>query len=159
MSGAPLPPDLPGSLDAAHLAVREAFQRRDLDTYLRYFTPDLSFREPDGRVLTREAFARSVEVQLSRLVAFTSSFERETLEADGQDAVETGTQTSTISLRWLLIFALRFKVRRRGRYTWRRSPVGWELHKVELYEQRITRDGTGLALAKLPPSRNAATTD
>ncbi len=56
-----------------------------------------------------------------------------------------GTQTSSISLRWLLVFALRWNVRRRGRYTWRRGPVGWELRKVELYEQRVARDGIGLA--------------
>jgi hypothetical protein len=141
-----LPPDLPGSLDAAHIAVREAFQRRDLDAYLAYLAADLSYREADGRIQTRESIGRSVKAQLERLVAFSSSFERESLQAEGQEVVETGTQTASISLRWLFIFARRWTVRRRGRYTWRRRrPSGWELCRVELYEERITRDGVGIA--------------
>ncbi len=148
MSSAPLPPDLPGSLDAIHVAVREAFQRRDLAAYLEYFAADLSCRDADGRVQTREEIGRSVRAQLERLVAFTSSFERESLQAEAQDVVETGTQTASISLRWLFILAMHWTVRRRGRYTWRRrSPGGWELRRVELYEERMARDGMGIAVS------------
>ena len=146
MPEAPLPADLPGSLDAVHVAVREAFQRRDLTTYLEYFAADLSYRDADGRVQTREELGGSVRGQLERLVAFTSSFERESLQAEAQDVVETGTQIASISLRWLFIFATHWTVRRRGRYTWRRRrPRGWELRRVELYEERIARNGMGVA--------------
>jgi hypothetical protein len=148
MPEAPLPPDLPGSLDAVHVAVREAFQRRDLTTYLEYFAADLSYRDADGRVQTREELGDSVRGQLERLVAFTSSFERESLQAEAQDVVETGTQIASISLRWLFIFATHWTVRRRGRYTWRRRrPGGWELRRVELYEERIARNGMGVAVS------------
>ena len=99
MPEAPLPPDLPGSLDAVHVAVREAFQRRDLTTYLEYFAADLSYRDADGRVQTREELGGSVRGQLERLVAFTSSFERESLQAEAQDVVETGTQIGRASCR------------------------------------------------------------
>ena len=148
MPEAPLPPDLPGTLDAVHVAVREAFQRRDLTTYLEYFAADLSYRDADGRVQTREELGGSVRGQLERLVAFTSSFERESLQAEAQDVVETGTQIASISLRWLFIFATHWTVRRRGRYTWRRRrPRGWELRRVELYEERIARNGMGVAVS------------
>jgi len=148
MPEAPLPPDLPGSLDAVHVAVREAFQRRDLAAYLEYFAADLSYRDADGRVQSREELGGSVRDQLERLVAFTSSFERESLQAEAQDVVETGTQIASISLRWLFIFATHWTVRRRGRYTWRRRrPRGWELRRVELYEERIARNGMGVAVS------------
>jgi len=45
---------------------------------------------------------------MERLVAFTSSFEQESLQAEAQDVVETGTQIASISLRWLFIFAVRW---------------------------------------------------
>ncbi len=128
-----------------HLAVREAFQRRDLDAYLAHFAADLHYRDASGRVQTRDGIGRSVKAQMDRLVAFDSAFERESLRATEREAVETGTQTASISLRWLLVFALRWTVRRRGRYTWRRRGGGdWELNRVELQEESVTRNGVGL---------------
>lgn len=146
MSETPLPADLPVGLDAVHRAVREAFQRRDLDAYLAHFATDLHYRDAKGRILTRDELGRSVKAQMDRLVAFDSAFERESLEATDRGAVETGAQTASISLRWLFVFALRWTVRRRGRYTWRRRGAGdWELCRVELQEESVRRDGVGLA--------------
>src|SRR5258707_8122460 len=77
MPEAPLPPDLPGSLDAVHVAVREAFQRRDLAAYLEDFAPDLRYRGADGPVPTPEELGGAVRGQLERLAAFPRSFGRE----------------------------------------------------------------------------------
>lgn len=140
-----LPADLPGSLDAVHQRVRAAFQARDLSAYLQYVAPDLRYREVGGRLITREGLANSVAGQFQRLLAFDSDFDRATLVAAGEEAIETGTQRASIALRWLGFLAIRWSVRRSGRYTWRRTADSWHLRAVELYEEQATRDGIHLA--------------
>lgn len=141
----PLAPDLPDSLDEVHRQVRDAFQRADLDAYLELLAPDLAYREANRRTHTREALAASLRDQFRRLLSFGSEFQRDSLVVENGDAVEIGTQTAWIALRWFVVFALRWNVRRRGRFVWRRIPGGWQLRAVELYEERVTLSGVGLA--------------
>ena len=138
-------PDLPASLDAVHARVRAAFQARDLAAYMAFVAPDLEYRGPGERHLTRDGMAAAVADQFRRLVAFDSSLDRATLEVAGDDAIEAGTQTASIALRWFGVLAIRWTVRRRGTYTWRRAANGWQLRAVALQEERVQRDGIGFA--------------
>jgi hypothetical protein len=138
--------DLPDSLDVVHRHVREAFQQRDLARYARYLAADLRFSDTGGRVQDRGGLLRSLRGQFARLVSFDSRFDRESLAMEGDDAVETGTQTAEIALRVLLIFAVRWRITRHGRYTWRRDPAaGWALRQVQVDRDEIRREGIGLA--------------
>ena len=125
MPSPPLPADLPHTLDAMHLKVRDAFARADLADYGRYLASELRYVDARGRVQTREQLLRSVGVQFARLVSFHSAFSRETLLMNGEDAVERGTQDASISLRVFLWFEVRWQVARRGRHMapGDRSPV------------------------------------
>jgi hypothetical protein len=141
-----LPVDLPQSLDAVHLKVRDAFARRDLADYGRYLAPDLRYVEPHGRVQTRAQLLKSVSVQLARLVSFESTFARDTLLMSGEDVIETGVQEAAIALRVFALFEIRWQVTRGGRYTWRRAAgVTWQLREVVLEAEDMRRDGIGWA--------------
>ena len=140
-----MPTDLPESLDRVHLRVREAFQRRDLAGYASYVAPDLTYVMPSGRRQSRDQVLRSVRQQFGRLLAFESTFERTSLVLSDGAAVEVGTQRATITLRLLGVLAITWLVQRRGRYTWRRAPVGWQLFAVELTEEQVRRDSFGWA--------------
>jgi hypothetical protein len=141
-----LPPDLPGSLDAVHLRIRDAFSRRDLAAYGRHVAEDLTYVDPRGRVQNRPQLLRSVRRQLARLVSFSSHFERESLILENADAVETGTQTAAIAIRVFAVFEVRWRVTRHGRYTWRRdTEAAWVLRHVLLDQEQVRRDGVGLA--------------
>jgi len=142
----PLPADLPQALDATHLKVRDAFARADLADYGRYLASELRYVDARGRVQTRDQLLKSVGVQFARLVSFHSAFSRETLLMSGEDAVERGTQEATISLRVFAWFEVRWRVTRRGRYTWRRATeVPWQLREAVLDTEDICRDGFGVA--------------
>jgi ketosteroid isomerase-like protein len=145
MQQASLPADLPASLDAVHERIRDAFQSRDLAAYLTCLAPDLAYREAGGRLVTREGLAASVARQFERLVTFHSDFDRAGLVAAGEEAIETGTQTASIALRWFGFLAIRWTVRRSGKYTWRRAADGWRLRAVELSEEKVRREGIHLA--------------
>jgi ketosteroid isomerase-like protein len=119
-----LPADTPSSLDAVHVAVREAFARADLPAYAQYLAPDLRYVDPRGRVQSREQLLAEVQRQFDRLVTFQSEFTRESLVEVGDDIIETGVHDAAIALRIFIFFEVRWQVSRRGRYTWRRPNQG-----------------------------------
>jgi len=132
-------------IDATHLAVRDAFRRRDLPSYTAALAPNLTLQAPNGRVTSRDGLTRDVRRQFDRLVAFDSKFDRHSAMLAGNDLIETGTQTAWIALRIFAIFALRWRVERTGRYTWSRAATGWQLKEALIEQERITRAGFGLA--------------
>jgi ketosteroid isomerase-like protein len=141
-----LPTDLPGSLDAVHVAMRDAFARADLPAYAEYLARDLRYVDARGRVQSREQLLSDVQRQFERLVSFRSQFTRESLVADGEAVIETGVQDGAIALRIFAFFEVRWQITRRGRYTWRRTNGGrWHLSEVVLFSETIRRDGLGLA--------------
>jgi hypothetical protein len=141
-----LPRDLPGSLDAVHVAMREAFARAYLPTYAEYLAPDLRYVDAGGRVHSRERLLSDVQRQFERLVSFRSQFTRESWVVDGEAVIETGAQDAAIALRIFGFFEVRWQITRRGHYTWRRTSGGrWHLSEVVLLSETIRRDGLGLA--------------
>ena len=94
------------------------------------FALDLTYRQADGRLVSREEVARSIAHQFARLVAFDSGFDREAASATGADLAASGTQTASIALRVFAVFAVRWKVERRGQYTWARVGPNWLLRNV-----------------------------
>ncbi len=141
-----LPADTPSSLDAVHVAVREAFARADLPAYAQYLAPDLRYVDPQGRVQSREQLLAEVQRQFDRLVTFRSEFTRESLVEAGGDIIETGVHDAAIALRIYIFFEVRWQVSRRGRYTWRRTSQGnWQLGEAILFSETVRRDGLGLA--------------
>ena len=143
-----LPADPPASLDAIHIKVREAFRRRELSAYARYFDNEVDYSDAKGRRQTRDELLSSVSRQLERLTTFTSSFTRESLAVVDGDAVEVGSQHASIALRIWLVLELRWTVRRHGTFTWRRDGAnGWVLRRVALDDEEIRRAGIGLRRA------------
>jgi len=143
-----LPADLPASLDAIHIKVREAFRRRDLPAYARYFDSKVDYRDARGHRQTRDELLSSVSRQLERLTTFTSSFTRESLAVVDGDAVEVGSQQASIALRIVLVLEVRWTVRRHGTFTWRRDRAdGWVLRRVVLDDEEVRRAGIGLRRA------------
>jgi hypothetical protein len=140
-----VPAQVIAEIDAVHLRIREAFRRRDLSSYMATFAADLEYRQPDGRVLSREELARSIARQFQRLVAFDSTFDRQSVSATSTDLTEFGTQTAWIALRVFILFAIRWKVERQGTYTWARVETEWLLRNASIKQERVTRAGFGLA--------------
>ena len=132
-------------IDATHLAVRDAFRRRDLPSYAARLASNLKFQGANGRIISRDRLASDVQRQFDRLVAFDSKFERRSASLGGDDLTETGTQTAWIALRVFAVFALQWKVERTGRYVWTRGATGWQLKEALIEREQITRSGFGLA--------------
>lgn len=145
MVSEPASEQLLAEIDAVHVRVRESFQRRDVSAYMATFATDLTFRQANGRVLSRDGLARSIAHQFARLVAFNSRFDRRTASVSGTELTESGTQTAWIALRVFVFFAVTWRVERQGQYTWARVGPDWVLRTVNIEKERVMRAGFGLA--------------
>lgn len=132
-------------LDAAHERAREAYARRDASAYVATFHPELAYTQPDGRTIGREQLARDVHAQLARAHAVSTEFRRESLEADGADAAsELLEQRATFEVRAFGVLHREWVVRRRGRYDWVRTADGWQLRRVQVLSEDVSRPRTWL---------------
>jgi hypothetical protein len=124
-------------LDARHAEARAAFVARDLAAYTATFSPELAYRQADGRVIGRDALMRDVAQQFAQLDRATSSFVREALECGPDAATEVLTQTAVGVIRGFFVVHRTWTVTRRGRYTWARENGVWRISAVEVLHERV----------------------
>ena len=124
-------------LDSAHQSAQAHFRNRDVSAYIDMFAPDLVYKQANGAEIGREQLRRDVAAQLSRMVSSDSSYTRESLCLEGDDAVEHLLQTASATVRVFGVFRRSWKVQRSGRYFWRKMPTGWKIRRVEVLDERI----------------------
>jgi ketosteroid isomerase-like protein len=128
---------LAAELSALHRQARDTYRSKNLSEYMSLFTPDLTYRQANGRVIGRAELAADVASQLAKLDDAETSYIRESLQVDGDRVTELLTQTATVTVRYLVFLRRKWHLKRRGRYTWVKSPQGWKIREVEVLEEAI----------------------
>jgi len=82
------PTEVAVELDVAHEKAKVAFSGKDLGAYMSLFSPDLRYRQSDGKVIDRDRLKRDIQTQFSRLSAASSAFVREQIELTAGKAIE-----------------------------------------------------------------------
>jgi hypothetical protein len=131
-------PDVTAELDALHRQARNSYEKKDLRAYMDLFAPDLSYKQPNGRVIGRPALAANVASQLASIEAVETTYVRDSLQVDGDQAVEVLTQTAVTTVRYLLFLRRTWFLKRRGKYTWTRTPEGWKIRAVDVLEETVS---------------------
>lgn len=129
--------DIESALNQRHAEAQDAFAAKDIDRYMAIFSPDLIYKQLNGKAVSREQIRRDVAGQFARLGKVESRFAREQLEDRGSDVVEHLTQTATAEERILFVFKRTWKVHRRGIYTWILTETGYVISRVEVLEESI----------------------
>jgi len=125
-------------LDACHAEATSAFLRRDLCSYRELFSPGLEYTQLDGTTIGLDALMKNVAAQFERLHKAESTYSRESIEVIRPDLVtEVLTQTGSAEVKILGFFTKRWKLHRRGQYTWIRLDGRWVAHKVVVLEERL----------------------
>jgi hypothetical protein len=133
-------------LDAAHDRAREAYAARDAAAYMAVFHPELQYQQLDGKVIGYAALARGVRTQLERVESAASEYRRESLESQSpQQAVEVLAQSATYRLRAFGVLHTQWHVQRSGRYEWLFTDGRWQMRRVEVLAEVVTRVRTWLA--------------
>ncbi len=125
-------------LDAVHAAARQAFRLRDLDAYREFFTEDLRYVQPDGNAIGRAQLMRDVGKQLSQYKAVDSEMTRESIAINDDGTVtQIARQNGTYSVSVFFIFTKTWKIRRKGKYTYRKTDNGWRICDVEVQTETV----------------------
>jgi Domain of unknown function (DUF4440) len=136
-------------LDARHAAAQIAFSHRDLDAYRALFSPSLSYRQADGRVIGRDELMKNVASQFRRLSMTKSSFSREQFSVGGNEAAETIRQSATAEATAFGLLHRRWKIDRHAAYRWTKINGVWTIGSVSVFSETMTGDGWRLGVAKL----------
>ncbi len=128
-------------IDACHAAAKLAFAHKDIGAYRDIFSPSLAYRQVDGRVIGRDELMRDVAVQFRRLDSAKSAFIREHLSVTSDEAIETLIQEVTIETTAFGFVHRRWKINRRGLYTWIHREGRWMIKQVEVLSETVTSAG------------------
>lgn len=128
-------------LAARHAEARRAFEARDLAAYRAMFSPALTYRQQDGKVIDRDALMRDVAQQLISLSHINSAYQPDALVIANGEATETLTQTATLQTTAIGILHRSWTLIRRGDYTWIRENGVWVIRRVEVKSESVTPTG------------------
>jgi hypothetical protein len=134
-------PSIAEELDARHEAAQAALAARDMAAYSGIFSPSLAYRQLDGRVIGRSQLMRENEAQFRNLGAAVSAYTRERLTVAGNEVTELLTQTVLLETSAFGLFHMRWKLTRRGEYTWTKACGAWVIERVEVLSEKFDRMG------------------
>src|SRR3954454_22838888 len=129
--------EVTAELDAIYRRAKYAYSCKDLATYMSFFSPDLRYRQLDGKVIDHNRLKRDVRSQFSQLSQVSSTFDREQIEmADGK-AIEILRQTASASARVFLVLHRTWDMARRGRYVWGPVDGRWLIEELEVIAETV----------------------
>ncbi len=131
--------EIESALDQAHANAKKAFAAKNVDRYMATFSPDLVYKQLNGKTISREQLRGDVAAQFSRFSKTESTFTRERIEYRGSDAIEFLIQDATAEETVFFFFKQTWKIRRRGIYTWSLGKTGWAISRVEVLEETVRR--------------------
>ena len=126
---------------------QEAFVARDVEEYMRMFSPDVLYKLKDGTVLSYDRLEADVLKQLQAIPSIEISRTRESFELAGDRFVEVVTQSTSISASALFLVTRTIEITRKGRYTWSRDAGGWRIVEVEILSD-VVKSHWGIGFLK-----------
>src|SRR5882672_11617493 len=136
------------SVAERHDASRRLYLARDLPGYMSFFTPDLAYRQANGKVITLQQLSHHVEEQFRRIGAVDWISRVESEERSPTQITEVVHQTGTAVTSAFGLLHRVWRLDRRGRYTWKVHDGRWRIAAVDVLEERI--NGAGMRFGRRP---------
>lgn len=130
--------DILNELDQRHRVSWDAFDAQDFDAYMDFFSPELIWTGIDGRTIDFATLRQQVRVQFERGIKRTaSSYARETVSVDGQQIIETLTQTSDVTLNAFGVVRRDITLQRQGSYRWSQLSGKWRVAEAKISSETV----------------------
>jgi hypothetical protein len=129
------------SLDTAHAHARRAYLDRDLDAYMAGFTPDLSYRQANGKVIGKDQLSRDVRSQLVRIAETVPVFKRQSVRPLSDGAEETLVQTVWGFATAFGLLHRIWHLERHATYTWVVLQGVWRIRAVDVHSESLAHAG------------------
>lgn len=125
--------DILNALDRRHRVSWNAFDAQNLDAYMDFFAPDLIWTGIDGRTVDFVTLRQQVRAQFERgIVRTATEYEREAVFLDGEQVIETLTQTSDVTLKAFGVVRRDIALKRRGSYRWSQQSGTWRVTEAKM---------------------------
>lgn len=139
-------PDTLDALDRRHRVSWDAFDAQDLDAYMDFFAPELIWTGIDGRTIDFATLRQQVRSQFERGIKRTAtSYEREAVSLDGEQVIETLTQTSDVTLNAFGVLRRDIALQRRGSYRWSQQSGTWRVAEARVTSETLKTNRWRLA--------------
>src|SRR6266513_1344225 len=133
------PTSLARDLDAAHSRARASYRAKDLGGFMSLFTPNVRYKQPDGRTIGWEQLAHDVSAQFMAVEEAETVYVRQSLQVENDAVTEVLEQTASLTRRHFLFFKRTLHLTPRGRYRRLLSSEGWKIQEVEVLSESIRR--------------------
>jgi len=131
--------EVAGELDRLHSSAKEAYAARDISSYQEYFTADLVYIQADGKSIGREQLMRDISKQIKQHKAVDSTMNRESIEINDDGTITQVVQhRGSYSVSVFYLFTKKWKLERKGVYTYRKTENGWRICSVEVLSETIS---------------------
>jgi hypothetical protein len=134
------PPPFP-PIAERHEESRRRYRARDLQGYMSFFAPDLSYRQANGQTVNFAQLSAQVATQLRNMSAADWTARVDSEERDGDRITETVTQNGTYVATAFGFLHRTWRFERRAKYTWKVHEGAWRIASVEVVEERMTDEG------------------
>jgi hypothetical protein len=143
-------PEVLADIDRIRDQAQSAFLARDVDEYMRMFSPSVVYKQKDGTVLSHARLAAEILRQLRVIPSIHISRIRDSYEFTDDGFMEVMTQCTTITANALFLITRTMEMTRKGRYVWSQAPDGWQIVEAEILSDEMN---SHWALGFLKPRR------
>lgn len=130
--------DTLNALDRRHRVSWDAFDAQDLVAYMDFFAPELVWTGIDGRTIDFATLRQQVRGQFERGIKRTATtYEREAVSLDGEQVIETLTQTSDVTLNAFGVLRRDIALQRQGSYRWSQQSGTWRVAEARVTSETL----------------------
>ena len=144
------PTEVISVIDRIRDQAQTAFVARDVDEYMRMFSPSVVYKQKDGTAFNYDQLATHVLRQVRVLPSIQISRTRDSYEFTNDSFVEVMTQSTTVTATAFFVITRTIAMTRTGRYVWSNVHGEWQIVEVEILSDEMNAHW---ALGFLKPRR------
>lgn len=119
-------------IDALQKALNVAFEEKQLENYMGYFSEEIKYSNFDGTVLNKTALAKQTKDIFERAKSIFTEYYRLKSSFDDEIFTEKIARKSKIKNKLLFLFSKTQTIQSEEIYHWQKFNSGWKVTGVEL---------------------------
>ena len=130
--------ELLDKLDELHKVANVALKNKQFEVYSDIFSDKLEYKQPDGRIISKQQLVKDIKVYFDRIKSCNSEFKRKLIDIKSDEKVaERLIQTANIKIQVFIYFSKNWRIEREAIYTWEKTSDKWEISKVEIISEKV----------------------
>jgi ketosteroid isomerase-like protein len=141
------------ALDAQYAKFSQGMIKKDMKAMFSLLTPDATFKEVGGQIMTREQMSKMMEQMMGTMTISKIGNKVETLKVKGNTAIADVTSRSSGKMKGQDGKTHTVAYVSKSRDTWTKTAGGWKLKRIEAISETMTMDGKPVSYGAPPPKK------